>query len=56
MSVVRQTLRARRDLVETIAHLAERSEDAARRFRVEARTTLLAEEFGISGADDEEDR
>jgi len=40
MSRVRQLIRARLDLVEIIAYLAEQSEDAARRFRREAQATF----------------
>ena len=40
MSVVRQLLGARRDLVEIVAYLGERSEGAARRFRTEAQATF----------------
>jgi toxin ParE1/3/4 len=40
MSTVRQLIRARLDLIEAIAYLAERSEDAARRFRREAQATF----------------
>ncbi len=40
MSVVHQRHAARRDLVEIIAYLAERSEEAARRFRAEAEATF----------------
>jgi toxin ParE1/3/4 len=40
MSVVHQRHAARRDLVEIVAYLAERSEAAARRFRTEAETTF----------------
>lgn len=40
MSRVRQLIRARLDLVEIIAHLAERSENTARRFRGEVQATL----------------
>lgn len=37
---VQQRAQARRDLVEAIAYLAERSEQAARRFRVQAEATF----------------
>ncbi|QEH35446.1 Plasmid stabilization system protein [Aquisphaera giovannonii] len=40
MNVVRLLARARWDLVEAVAYLAERSEKAARRFRVEADETF----------------
>jgi toxin ParE1/3/4 len=40
MSVIDQRHAARRDLVEIVAYLAERSEGAARRFRVEAEATF----------------
>lgn len=40
MSIVRQCQAARRDLVEIVAYLAERSESAARRFRIEAEATI----------------
>lgn len=40
MSRVRQLARARLDLVQTVAYLAEHSEDAARRFRREAQATF----------------
>lgn len=40
MSVVHQRHAARRDLVEIVAYLAERSEAAARRFRTEAEATF----------------
>jgi toxin ParE1/3/4 len=40
MSVVRQLLGARRDLVAAVAYLAGRSEGAARRFRIEAEATF----------------
>jgi toxin ParE1/3/4 len=49
MRVVRQLFAARRDLVEIVAYLAERSEPAARRFRVQAEATFerLAKSPGI---------
>lgn len=40
MSVVHQRHTARRDLVEIVAYLAERSEGSARRFRAEAQATF----------------
>lgn len=51
MSSVRQTVGARLDLVGIVAYLAERSEGAARRFRVRAEATFerLARAPGIGG-------
>lgn len=55
--IVQQRAQARRDLVEAIAYLAERSEQAARRFRVQAEATFgrLAASPGIGTRYEPED-